>query len=71
MFGNGFALTLADLIPMLIFVVLFVFWGFMVRDMFENPEIPQDQRLIWILCFLFFSFPTAIFYYFTRYNSRH
>jgi cytochrome c oxidase assembly factor CtaG len=70
MFDSSSAPTVVNLIPMFIFVTLFVFWGFMVRDMFENPDIPQDQRLIWILCFLFFSFPTAIFYYFTRYKSR-
>lgn len=61
----------SDFIPLLIFVVGFVFWGFMVRDMFENPAIRPDQRLLWILGFLLFNFPTAVFYYFGWYRPHH
>lgn len=68
---NDLTPLILNLIPMVIFVTIFVFWGLMARDLFENPTIPRDQRMLWILGFLFFSFPTAVFYYFIHYRARH
>ena len=60
----------AGFAPLIIIIPLFVFWGFMLRDMAENDDIPSEQRFMWIMGFLFLSFPTAIYYYFTRYRNR-
>jgi hypothetical protein len=71
--GYGILITmvfLIQLIPFLIVMPIFGLWAWMFRHMMMDP-MPDTTRFVWILCFVFLSLPTAMYYYFTVYKPRH
>ncbi len=60
-----------QLVAFLVFLVLLAFWGWMLRDLAYNPEIPPTNKYWWAAAFLFTFVIGAGFYYFTQYRPRH
>lgn len=59
-----------EFIIMLVLAAVFVFWGWMMLDMFSNKKIKAEIKVVWLIGFLLLSILTATFYYFTHYTSK-
>lgn len=49
-------------------LVLAVFWFFMMLDMVVNKRIKREDKVLWLIGFIFLSILTACYYYFTKYD---
>jgi hypothetical protein len=61
---------LIGLIPLLIVVLLVVFWVWMFKDMLNSYDVPGVFRPYWTMAFILLNIPAAIFYYITVYKNR-
>jgi hypothetical protein len=59
-----------DVIPAIITIALTVFWLFMLADFVKNERIHGNDRIFWLIGFIFLSLLTAGYYYFTQYDKR-
>lgn len=54
----------------LLAAIVIGFWFWMLRDMLENKDTPENTRDIWIMAFIFLSLFTAAYYYVYIYRER-
>jgi hypothetical protein len=56
------------LIPLIISIPFIAFWIWMFWDFTQNPYIPSNARVYWLIGFVFPNILTAGYYYFNQYS---
>lgn len=72
--------TTIELIPLLLVAGGLLFWGWMFRDLWTNPDLPvssdrglvwpPDSKNTWTVVFVVLNLVGAVFYYFGVYKNR-
>jgi hypothetical protein len=62
---------MTEAVPFIVPIALSAFWIWMFADFVLKPErIPANQRILWLIGFIFFNVLTAGYYFFTVYRSK-
>ncbi|MBW4061278.1 hypothetical protein HJC99_01760 [Candidatus Saccharibacteria bacterium] len=60
-----------EILPVAVALIGLMFWAWMLWEFAHSEAVPPSQRFIWIVGFILFSVPVALYYYLTIYREQN